>query len=69
MGWGDVSSHGLHCIHLNQFLCVQLALERGHTVLAEQLAARAGKQLPPMRVNSVLAHAARANLSLSSDTN
>jgi len=42
------------------FLAYQLALERGHSNLAEKLASYAGKQLPPKPVNSVLAKAARA---------
>ena len=49
------------------FLPYQLALERGHALLAERLASHAGKQLPPKRVNSVLAHAACA-APLSGDT-
>lgn len=40
------------------FLPHQLALEGGHAALAEELAAAAGRRVPPRRINSVLARAA-----------
>jgi hypothetical protein len=43
------------------FLPHQLALEKGHAALAEELAAAAGRSVPPHRINSVLARAAHVS--------